>query len=106
MMGHDAVSRLYHVFRNGACYEFQLGIYENPQMSSEDELEDTFSELKDVLATVTIASRSTLRMQQRRSTRISTPAISKWDNRPQIKTALGLLRAHVSLQPNPKIAYL
>ena len=51
-LGHQVISRYYHAFRNDLCYEFQLGSNEMWTMRSSDELEDDFSELKDILATV------------------------------------------------------
>ena len=59
MMGHQAISRYYHVFQNHTCYEFQLGLCETWTMrNSDDELEDDFSDLKDILATLAIFSHS------------------------------------------------
>ena len=51
-LGHEAFARYYHVFQNRICYEFQLGL--NGNYGSPDGFEDGFSELKDILATVTI----------------------------------------------------
>ena len=51
-MGHQAVGRYYHVFRNGACYEFQLGVNGTWTNLNSDELEDQFSDLKNILATL------------------------------------------------------
>jgi hypothetical protein len=50
--GHKAFARYYHVFQDRTCYEFQLGL--NEDLGSPDEIEDGFSELKTILATVTI----------------------------------------------------
>ena len=59
-MSHQSISRFYHVFQNHICYEFQLGLCETWTMrNSADELEDDFSDLKDILATLTIFSLST-----------------------------------------------
>jgi hypothetical protein len=59
-LGHQAISRYYHVFRNHACYEFQLGLDETWTLrNSDDDLEDDFSELKDILATLTFRSLQT-----------------------------------------------
>ena len=58
-MSHQSISRYYHVFQNHTCYEFQLGLCETFTMrNSADELEDDFSDLKDILATLTIFSHS------------------------------------------------
>jgi hypothetical protein len=50
--GHGNVSRYFHTFANGMCYEFQLGL--NWEQESPDETEDAFAPMKDVLASVTI----------------------------------------------------
>lgn len=69
-LGHQNVSRYYHAFRNNLCYEFQLGSNEMWTMRSPDELEDDFSELKDILATVKFST-PTLETRSRRSQRPS-----------------------------------
>jgi hypothetical protein len=67
-LGHQNISRYYHTFRNYLCYEFQLGSNEMWTMGSSDELEDDFSELKDVLATVKFST-PTLKVSSRRDTK-------------------------------------
>jgi hypothetical protein len=50
-LGHDRSAQYYHVFKNRVCYEFELGLVENSDMT-EDEAE--LRQLKAILATVTI----------------------------------------------------
>lgn len=51
-LGHVVVSRYYHTFENGICYEFQLG--RNMPPPSPDGIEDAFAPMKDILGSVTI----------------------------------------------------
>ena len=50
-LGHQTFAQYYHVFRNRACYEFELGVVGSVDMT-EDEKDEKFRVLKAILATV------------------------------------------------------
>ena len=51
--GQQANLHYYHVFHDRVCFEFLLGINETSRTLPDDELEDDFAQLKDILATLT-----------------------------------------------------
>jgi len=50
-LSHQTFAQYYHVFRNRACYEFELGVVGSVDMT-EDEKDEKFRVLKAILATV------------------------------------------------------
>jgi hypothetical protein len=52
-LGHQRSAKYYHVFKNRACYEFELGLVASSGMT-EGDYDEKLRELKAILATVTI----------------------------------------------------
>lgn len=62
-MCHDVFYKYYHVFRNQACYEIQMGVFGSPCLQDKDNdvfgyIENEFKDLKAILATLTIRPHS------------------------------------------------
>jgi hypothetical protein len=58
-MCHDVDYKYYHVFRNQACYEIEMGVFVSPCVQDKDHdvfgyTKNEFKKLKEILATLTI----------------------------------------------------